>query len=917
MRGLDWKDALLHEPVSHNQLIYTDSSSSARISLLTGTIIDVEENSLIRIQQDSNLETVDLEKGFLNTKLSGRPLRLRLGQKEVVLTSEDALIQISQDGDTGEIGVISGEVEMKDGKKTQKINPSQFVAIQGEEIKLKKISYELLSPKRGEKIYLKENLKKITFEWSPSEEGEVHLEDSSGKSIALKSQSANLGPGGYRWKVFSESGASLETPFSLISVKSPEILRPRSGEKVQLAPKENAPGNLTFQWEETGYPIKLEWTQGAGIESTETDGSSHTINLNSSQTIKWRLRIIYENSQIEEWSDWQIVDVELLEHPQVPEALSPDDVEFQYYKKNDWFVSFTWKSSWESELEIQSASGKTQTIASKMQELRFVPQESGEYKWRIRSRDDFGRLSSWSNWLKFNVKDLSNETITDAQRIQIERPNQEVEFIWEGEGIESVFEISKDPKFKVDVLLRKVEGSSASVNIPEPGVYFWRSRRYLSDGKIEVNEPRKVIIEPNAAPSKPKSLPVMEVPLEWKSVRSGILDFFISSAHADEVEGVVKINLPQHSNAKTYIVKILSLDGKTLLTRDLPSPEFRWERAMPGEYQWQYAIRDYWGRQSEFSDLSRLIIRPPEVKRALLTRPIRSEEVPHDNVDFEWSIPDGVAGFTFEVSENKDFSSILFQSELKAKINTTTLLAEIFPESGLYFWRILSRFPDGRVKPSSIGRFQLLKKEISPSSKEGDLFYLSFRRLLGILWTPSIETYSFKDNSKEGEIDGQNLLSTNLYALVFEKKYFYTGSVSLGRGKVFDGEDYSTAKLSLAGGYLLKLSSIEIGAGVGASYLRTNTYSIQGTEVKAKTINALQFGPTVTSLIPIDRSKLILISASYLLGEVKEVSASGDLLIPWKDFLLQGGLEFRGRTYNENSGEQTSFGLRLGVSKPF
>lgn len=916
VRGLDWQDALLNEPVSHNQLIYTDDNSSARISLNTGTVIDVEENSLIKIQQESNLETVNLEKGFINTKLSGnQPLRLKLGDQDIVLNSADALVQITQDGSSGEIGVLSGEVELTDGKSVQKIDQSQMVVLEGEKLSLKKIAYDLLSPGRGQKIFLKNESAQIDFAWTPEDEGEVSLQDMAGNSFSVEGKRALLPPGSYRWRVTSESGSSLESTFSVMKVHPPEVLRPKSGEKILLAPKEEEKGKLTLQWISSEEEVDVEWRLGSLRNSARTRESSLTVDLNSSGPFQWRVRNIYDDSKIEEWSPWQKIDVELLELPAIPITLAPAGVEFQFYKNEGWSVDLSWKSRWSSVIEIRSPDDKLFTQESITEDLKFNPQLAGEYQWRIRSRDDFGRRSGWSEWLNFTIKDLSQEKIKDAQRIQIERPNQEVEFSWEGGESESIFEISKDPLFKDGVLHRKVEGSSASVNIPDTGVYYWRSRRYLPDGKIEVNEPRKVIIEPNAAPLKPKALPDIEVPLEWKSVQSDLLEIFISSAHADEVEGEVKIELPQHQNAKSYIVRILSSSGKTMLTRELETPIFRWENAIPGEYQWQYAIKDFWGRQSEFSDPSRLVIKKPEIKRALLASPIRGQEVQETEIQFEWGIPKGVDEFSFEVARESDFKNVLVKSKLDGDKNSSKLSAELFSESGLYYWRILSIYPDGRIKKSSTGRFTLIKKESVPVEVKKDFSFP--RRLVGILWTPSMDTYKFEDNSKEGEIEGQNILSTKLYGLSLGEKYYYAGSLCFSRGKVFEGEDYSSAQLSLSGGYRFQYKAMEFGAGITAGFLKSNTYSIQGSEVSSNSVNSLQYGPSLLGLIPLDETKSFMVTAAYMLGEVQEMQGSLDLLMSWKEYWLQGGVGISSRSFDENSGELSSLGLHLGIAKSF
>lgn len=915
VRGLDWKDALLHEPVSHNQLIYTDARSWARVSLKTGTVIDVQENSLIRIKEEASLESIDLERGYLNTRLAGRPLLLKIGGQEVELNSENALVQISKSKGAGSIGVLSGEVELRKNGATQKVDSRQLIVVDEDEINVKEISFDLQSPKRDEKFYLSGNETKIQFRWEPDSDGKVILINSEGDVVPVQSRVASLMEGNYRWKVSSDFGYSLEQPFSIIDVKSPEILRPLSGEVLRLVPEEGRVSTIFLQWIDSSYPVEVQWEVGEELKSAQVQGGSHILEIDKGEKLRWRLRNIYPDSSIREWSEWQTVGIIFPSFPTTPQRLSPNGVEFQFYKSDNWSVDLSWESSFTSEVEVRLPDGKTESLTSPLQELKYVPTLAGDYQWRIQGRDEFGRRSSWSEWVSFSVKDLSSERIPGAQRIQIERPNQSVEFSWDGEKTETLFEISKDPKFEEGVLLRKVNAASAMVNIPEPGIYYWRSRRYLPDGKIEVNEPVKVIIEPNEAPSKPRPLPEMEVPLEWKSVRNGFLDFFISSAYADDLEGRVKINLPAHDNAKTYIVRILSSEGKTLLTRELPTQEFRWEGATPGEYLWQYAIKDFWGRQSEFSDASKLVIKSPEVKRALLIRPIRAEKVSGDSIEFKWKIPSGVEKFSFEVSAENDFEKLLFKRDLDSKTSSLNLEGAILPQDGLYYWRVRSYFPDGRMKPSSTGRFTTESREVeAPIITPTKTFP---RNLLGLLWTPSFDSYSFQDGAKEGEIDGQNLLSGEVYGLGLREKNFFGGTLRYGRGKVFSGEDYSSAQLKISGGKIFALKDFKIGAGLSAGYLRGNSYSIESNKVRADSFGALQYGPAVIGIYHLQSDQSILASGSYHFGDVSEIEGSIDYLYQWKGHYLQGGVGLLKRSVDTNSGEQTSLSLRLGVAKPF
>ena len=236
--------------------------------------------------------------------------------------------------------------------------------------------------------------------------------------------------------------------------------------------------------------------------------------------------------------------------------------------------------------------------------------------------------------MNFTVEDLS---AVKAQRIQLKKPDQAVTFSWKTDsGTTSVFELSKDKNFSE--VVKKVESKSDSltVNIPETSLYYWRSREYKTDRSFEVTEPKKVIIEKSPAPEKPEKLPDMEVPIEELPAQTTLLrmisDWLLPSAYADEVKGVVKLDLPVKEESKGYVVRIYRDSGLTqlILEEQLATKHFEWINVVPGEYYWHYAIIDYWDRKSLFSDPAKLVIREdaaPLAEKPKLFSPIRATAV--------------------------------------------------------------------------------------------------------------------------------------------------------------------------------------------------------------------------------------------------------------------------------------------------
>lgn len=64
------------------------------------------------------------------------------------------------------------------------------------------------------------------------------------------------------------------------------------------------------------------------------------------------------------------------------------------------------------------------------------------------------------------------------------------------------------------------------------------------------------------------------------------------------------------------------------------------EKCQTGRYYWQYALIDFWGRQSPFSDLSVLTVTGTQLvlpEKPQLLSPVASSEVESENVTLKWT----------------------------------------------------------------------------------------------------------------------------------------------------------------------------------------------------------------------------------------------------------------------------------------
>lgn len=932
---LDWRDAYVGNDIAENQLIYTDHEASAEVAFLEGAQLAIGGNSLIKITSRKNQASFNLEKGMVKAKLiNSEPLLLEMNGKEFQFSGENAEIQINLKDQKGEVGVISGEVTVEAEGLIEKINPERALEIERDEVRSKVIYYQTLTPDRDQLIFTVSPLARINFSWGPEEAASVlissspHMENSK----KLAGASEELSPGNYYWRVEGERGASLIQSFKIRRELPPKVLRPQHQDTVDLLrERDEANSSLVLQWEgEPGSNYQLEW----GLDSLETktvSGSSYAIPISDSGVLRWRVRLLHDERPLAQWSDWQEVNVNVLLPPEIPQKLSPDGFEYQTYQDSEEQIDLSWSSALPVELEIISPDGKSKILKPSTEKFELRVKNEGVYKWRLRSFDSHERKSDWTDWKLFELLDLSDESIASGiQRVQLKKPDQLVHFNWEAsEGSVSVFELAKDASFKDIITKREVGTDTAKVAVPVIGTYYWRSRQYLPDGTFHSSEPVKVIIEPTPDPVKPEKLPDMEIPIEWKRIESkstwNIFDFIIPSAHADEVLGVVNLNLPVKDEAKSYHIRIYQdPDLKNLvLEKSISTKEFEWVDVRPGTYYWQYAITDYWDRQSPFSEAAVLNVTAREIpkpEKPRLKSPIRAVKIQKHQLNFKWTKSGNTDLYIFQISQTRSFKKVLLERKTKkTKINLKPSTVNF--RNGLYYWRIKSQNNLGRETSSNTGRFIIeppLERTIIADVPPP--WVKMWRPRAGLSWAPSLDTYSFEQDGVSGEIDGQAIMGLEIEGTYFKNKWIFNAEFIRQTGKVFEDLDYLFQRVMIDPTYAFYKteSGHFFSAGLAIGQSSGQEYSIQEGGVQVNAVSGLSYGPILRSFHPLNKNWELQSKGTYLLGSITQIEIEGQALRQWKDdCFISSAIGYIQREYELNEGAQTSLKISVGIGKEF
>lgn len=928
--NLDFRDAQVGNDISDNQLIFTNPDASAEISFHEGGKLQIGENSLIRVRAEG--KGLDIERGIIRAKLDGdRPFLLEMNGNEYELTGKNTEIQINLKGDKGEIGVISGNLTVEKDGAREIINPDSLIALDGDKMKKRDVAYKLISPESRKVFFYVGQETPITFNWEPADEATLLLSNSADMAGVRKIKAnpgipQDLGPGTYYWKVESDKGLSLTNTFRVQRESTPVVIRPLSGSEVKFIAREDQDSELVLQWQgdfRTRY--MLEWETKGETHSSVHRGGSAILKIAESGILNWRIRLEDEKRPLALWSPWQEIKVKRIHAPVIPTNLSPDGIEYQTYTDPNEEIELKWTSEHPVEIELITPKGHKELKSSNVKSHFAQAVEIGVYRWRIRANDGFERTSDWTEWKTFEITDMKDDATPGVQRVQLKKPDQLVKFAWENQGEETTFELASDPAFKEVVIKRDLKSGSTETVMPKTGTYFWRSRQTRTDGTINLSRPIKVIIEQAPAPGKPEKLPDVEVPIEWKVIEKkttwNLLDFFISRAHADEVKGVVKIEIPASEDAKTVMVRVYRDQEmqNLILEKIITGITFEWEGANPGIYYYQYAIVDHWGRQSPFSDPAILTVTGKEMRAAekpKLGYPIRAAKIETKNLTFKWSESDEAVGYRLQVSDSENFKNFIVDAETK---DNSYDLETLPTKPGLYYWRVkaLNEFKQETI--SNTGRFTILPPLEKIVIADQLATKKVWKRRASIAWTPSKDEYSFKDGVHTGNISGQAIMGIEIKATVFFEDWIVSGEILRQSGSVFEGEGYLFQRLFVDGVRNYNLpSGTRIGAGLGFGQTTGQEYTIAHSTVKSTTSADTSYGPIFRSFHPINKDWEAQTKVLYFLGGIKQVEFSGEMLRAWKEsYQILGGLSYARREYEVGSGEQSSIRFSVGIVKEF
>ena len=946
-----WVDVDHGDVLEMNDEIYTHEQSSARIKFERGPEINLFENSLLKIKKtDSAQPTLALERGNLNAEL--RPnqstLNVELANKKYTLNSQSANIQIEQGSKENKFMVLEGTAEFQSGQEKTQLTTDQILIEDkaAGKIEVKKLTLKQISPKNASRFFIDDQFS-IQFKIKKSmasDAGELHisrLADFSTplliKSIEAETIEANFSEEGtYFWKLISPDGLNGPVRSFTIIKEKPLIV---SADRTVVTKAKNQTNSVFINWK-TAPGEEFKKYQIQINEKTVVTNLSH-YEWSPEKTGQYQLRIKgFEESRPHAlWSEPIQLSV-IEERPVELKNLMPDDLQIVAYDEGAIKHSFQWDGPIYDFNYTVTLKGAGQTYNFKTLSPNTIVHVSkpGNYQWTIQGVSPSGIKTNILQGKITFKKPLSISQLPSAGAvIELDRPDQLVKFAWkEFSNADYHFELAEDDQFQKILKDEVLKSPSINTVVGRPGKYFWRVKVKGAKGE-EYSRPVSVELKPSPPLQAPDQLPDLNLKLRYQTTPSStffkILDFFVTSAIANEPIAETEWTLPAQTRAKEYVVEIYADKEKTKLIQRLQTkePKVIWKQAIPGTFYWQVAYIDFWGRQTEFSKLSKLVVENDEEaeKEAFTTMELESPahrenilEKSDSSAQFSWK-SNSAKDYIFLVANDLDFEKVIVAKKTKKEELTLTCL-DLQKKPGEYYWKVTSgKFSSKRrmfvakceTPPAPIilaeeKKSVEAKSEETITAKEIALSYIPSRNILRAGLAPHKLSYSNKATQYEAKVDGT---VTSGFFLDYHRELssgwidFFDAGLRLSRGKVFEKITFTDLDAKLK--FMRQTSFLNYGVSVSA--LKRTLYEEAGSTINdaGETLPLLGLGlskDTESFLFALDVRALSAIN----------ISAEAAYKINRKWII---GPFFESMSIDKDAGKHsfTTIGLKMGTSFDF
>ena len=623
-----WYEVAANSELALGDQVFTHENSSTSILFRDGNQITLGEKSLIKIEESKENFTVNIQRGTMQLELATSQWQVRMGKTLLELNGKDAKVQLHNNS----LQLLSGTAKIKAQEKEFQLDSKQTLNIQANSITITKQPFVLQAPSPNQ-IFYHSPPSAIQFKWTSDNLSETQIlvaTDSSLskpfliRNVVIPSYTLNqMKPGTYYWALEGKNkNGKIRSPvfsFLIMPNPAPRIVLPERVLWAQELIEKKPSLNVLLEWQDlkaTKYQIEI--LKGKQIVLNQsTDQNRFVAQDLAPGNYSLRVKASYSDHPDSPWSTYHPFEIKVSPLPKPPQLIFPTDK----HRFNTKKIKLKWDTSKELEtmLEIYHQQKSIFSQTYHINATTWTAPQVGTYCLQLRSRDRYLRRSNPSPQYCFEIVPPAPDPEQLTQKILfLPQKFTPPIFRWKSNSPEQpanyLFELANDDKFQRIILKEQSTQPYISWPSPQHGHFYWRVKSVVNQVESDFSIPASIIITPPPPPSPPQIGPgmIFEIKPEIIETSSWWPSLILSCAHADELVPVALLKWNKEPSAVKYLLQIYAdPNGKTLLLHQQTSAnQFKWQHAKPGTYYWQLAIIDQYNRQSAFSPLVKMILRP-------------------------------------------------------------------------------------------------------------------------------------------------------------------------------------------------------------------------------------------------------------------------------------------------------------------
>ncbi len=510
-----WDEIYKGSSLYNYDTIRTAERSEATIRLIDGTVITLNENSMILLSLSEKELDIKFIQGTMSASQSAvkgskaQEVNIESGDTKISLSNSD--VSLSQDRDNQiQMTVNRGKATLQSGGQEKVINENQNILTGKDSIRVYDLTIKLVSPDPN--IYIPSTLPMtlVPCSWEqPRGDYETYLEIAANPAVSdpfirVKSNRTNaavrLNDGVYYWRVTATNKATKKIEsseirkFSIVNDKPVALISPANKSEIKYR---DAKPMISFMWSKNeSVPRYRLMVSGqpdmtSPAVNTVVEGNKISINTLAQNIYYWKVTNISETDQVRSIAESPVFTFTISKTDAIapPEPISPTDSKTVHPRSIiQKGLNFTWTkdpSIVDTNLTIAEDRGMTRVVvkkSSKENSYRLKHEfKEGTYFWNLRGIMSDGKQTEASNYLRFKVGETASlQLIEPADRAIIISPKDktasDVNFSWSKTDLEGTYIVQLSKTRKFEALIKELPVSDLSTVIPNIalGWYFWR-----------------------------------------------------------------------------------------------------------------------------------------------------------------------------------------------------------------------------------------------------------------------------------------------------------------------------------------------------------------------------------------------------------------------------------------------------------